>query len=123
MSLPQNCSVGKVLFLPRLRWFGLWLHNCYASATSGIYSVNLSLDTGPHQGVVEANGHFTVNCIFGDVNCNCEVKVDDIMEVANRWRCKCGDTCYDPLHDINKDRVINVVDIMLVVAHWGEICF
>ena len=31
MSLPQNCSVGKVLFLPRFRRFGLWLHNCYAS--------------------------------------------------------------------------------------------
>ena len=103
-----------------------------SSATSGIYSVNLSLDTGPHQGVVEVNGHFTVNCIFGDVNCNCEVEVGDVQQVASRWRTYCHNPDpdnnpatpnYDPLCDINKDGVINVVDIMLVVAHWGEICF
>jgi hypothetical protein len=113
---------------------GIWWGYQFAlssSATSGIYSVNLSLDTGPHQGVVEVNGHFTVNCIFGDVNCNCEVKVDDIAEVASRWRTYCHNPDpdnnpatlnYDPLYDIDKDGDIDVVDIMLVVKHWGETC-
>ena len=112
-------------------WWG-YQFTLSSSATRGIYSIDLSLDTGPHQGVVEVNGHFTVNCIFGDVNCNCEVGVDDVQQVASRWRTSCAkpdpdnnlDTPnYDPLYDINKDGVINIVDIMLVVAHWGEICF
>jgi len=50
------------------------------------------------------------------------VGIEDIMLAANCWRCKCGDTCYDPLYDINDDCDIDIVDIMLMVAHWGETC-
>jgi len=64
-----------------------------------------------------------VTCVvFGDLDCNCQVNVDDIMQVANRWRCRCGDECYDPYYDIDDDCDIDVVDIMLVVAQWGETC-
>jgi len=103
-------------------WWGDYQFTLSSGATSGIYSVDLSLDTGPHQGVVEVNGRFTVNCLFGDVNCDGQVKIDDIMEVVSRWRCESGDPCYDPLYDINKDGVVDVLDIMLVVSHWGETC-
>lgn len=57
-----------------------------------------------------------------DFNGNGWVDVADIQAVANHWRCKCGDACYDPLYDIDDDCDIDVVDIMLVVAHWGETC-
>ena len=50
------------------------------------------------------------------------VGVEDIMLVANCWRCKCEDTCYNPLYDLDDDCDIDVVDIMLVVKHWGETC-
>jgi len=50
------------------------------------------------------------------------VGVEDIMLVANCWRCKCGDVCYDSRYDIDDDCDIDIVDIMLVVAHWGETC-
>jgi len=112
-------------------WWWDYQFTLSSGATRGIYSVNLSLDTGPHQGVVEVNGHFTVNCISGDVNCNCEVRVDDIVEVASRWRTYCHNPDpdnnpatpnYDPLYDIDKDGDIDIVDIMLVVKHWGETC-
>ena len=44
------------------------------------------------------------------------------MAVASRWRCKCGDASYDPLYDLDNDCDIDIVDIMLVVAHWVETC-
>jgi len=64
-----------------------------------------------------------ITCIIaGDLDCNCQVKVDDIMQVANRWRCKCRDECYDPYYDLDDDCDIDIVDIMLVAKHWGETC-
>jgi hypothetical protein len=53
------------------------------------------------------------------------------MLVPSRWRTSCEnpdpdnnpdtlnyDTCYDLDHDCD----IDIVDIMLVAAHWGETC-
>ena len=60
--------------------------------------------------------------IFGDFNCDCIVDVVDIMRVANRWRCRCADECYDPCYDIDSDCDIDIVDIMLVVVHWEDSC-
>jgi hypothetical protein len=71
------------------------------------------LDTGTHGNVVG---------IFGDFNCDCIVDVRDVMQVASQWRCRCGDGCYDPCHDIDSDCDIDIVDIMLVVVHWGDSC-
>jgi len=51
-----------------------------------------------------------------------QVDVDDIMEVASRWRCKRGDACYDSRYDVDGDSDIDIVDIMKVAAHWGEGC-
>ena len=50
------------------------------------------------------------------------MNVADVMQVANRWRCRTGDGCYDDDYDLDKDGDIDVVDIMLVVVHWGESC-
>ena len=61
--------------------------------------------------------------LFGDLDCDCDVDVADIMMVASKWRCQLGDQCYDPLCDLNDDGDIDIVDIMLVVAHWGEVCY
>jgi len=64
----------------------------------------------------------TLCYLFGDLDCDRDVDVDDIMQVASQWRCKCGDACYDPTYDLDNDCDIDIVDIMLVVAHWGETC-
>ena len=50
------------------------------------------------------------------------VDITDIMLVASRWRCECGDDCYDPLYDLDDNCDIDIVDIMLVAVRWGEIC-
>jgi len=60
--------------------------------------------------------------LFGDFDCDCEVGVDDIMQIAGHWRCNCGDDCYEDRFDIDDDCDIDIVDIMLVAARWGETC-
>ena len=60
--------------------------------------------------------------LSGDLNCDGQVNIDDVMMVANRWRCKCGDGCYDSRYDLDEDCDIDVVDIMKVVVHWYEAC-
>jgi hypothetical protein len=60
--------------------------------------------------------------LFGDLDCDCEVGVADVMMVASKWRCRHGDECYDARYDLDNDGDIDIVDIMKVVAHWGETC-
>ena len=60
--------------------------------------------------------------IPGDVIADCRVDIADIMQVASRWRCKCGDICYNTLYDLDQDGDIDIVNIMLVVVYWGENC-
>jgi hypothetical protein len=67
---------------------------------------------------------FTMTCtpLFGDLDCDCHVDVDDIMLVASRWHNSLGDDDYNPAHDLDDDGDIDIVDIMLVAVHWGETC-
>ena len=60
--------------------------------------------------------------LFGDFTCDCDVDAQDIQEIASRWRMVETDANWDALYDVNGDGIITVVDIMLVVAHWGESC-
>jgi len=69
------------------------------------------------------DGHVTVlECIPGDLNCDCDVDVVDIMLVASHWGAVEGQPRYDPACDMDNDRDIDVVDIMLVASHWGDTC-
>jgi hypothetical protein len=69
-----------------------------------------------------ATYELTIATIAGDVIADCRVDIADIMAVASRWRCKCGDACYYSLYDRDGDCDVDIVDIMLVVVHWGETC-
>ena len=60
--------------------------------------------------------------LFGDLNCDCDVNIGDVMLVANCWRCRSGDDCYDERYDLDRDGDIDIVDIMLVAAHWRDAC-
>ena len=60
--------------------------------------------------------------LFADFDYNCVINVSDIMLVANCWRCRLGDGCYNEDYDLDKDGIITVVDIMKVAARWGETC-
>ena len=60
--------------------------------------------------------------LFGDLDCDCDVDVADIMMVTSRWSCQLGDECYDPWCDLDDDDDIDIMDIMIVAIHWGEVC-
>jgi len=101
-----------------------------APANSANFAVDGSLSQlaigiaeGSNYSVESGYWYGPVTCIIaGDLNCNCEVNVADIMLVANLWRCRSGDECYNDYCDIDEDGDIDIVDIMLVVKHWGETC-
>ena len=58
----------------------------------------------------------------GDLDCDCDVDITDIMLVAAGWHTSVGDEDYDPAYDLDDNGVIDIVDIMLVAVHWGETC-
>ncbi|MBM4430983.1 MAG: hypothetical protein FJ026_11655, partial [Chloroflexi bacterium] len=60
--------------------------------------------------------------LVGDVDCDCDVDIVDIMLVASRWGTKVGDAAYVAGYDLDGDGDIDVIDIMLVAIHWGEVC-
>jgi len=60
--------------------------------------------------------------LFGDVNDDGVVDVQDIQQVAGRWRMSEADPDWDPRYDLDGDGNVDIVDIMLVAAHWGETC-
>ncbi len=57
--------------------------------------------------------------IPGDLDCDCDVDVLDIMLVAACWRS--ADPECDP-YDLDGDGDVDIVDVMLVAVHWGETC-
>jgi hypothetical protein len=60
--------------------------------------------------------------IPGDLDCDCDADVLDIMLVASHWRTAEGGENYDPFYDLDDDGDIDILDIMLVAVHWGEAC-
>ena len=69
------------------------------------------------------DGRVTVlGCIPGDLDCDCDVDIVDIMLVAGHWNTSMGDPGYDPTCDLDSDGDIDIADIMHVAAHWGEHC-
>ncbi len=58
----------------------------------------------------------------GDLNCDCDVNIADIMLVASLWHTAAGDPEFNPDYDVDDDGGIDIVDIMLVAVHWGETC-
>jgi C1A family cysteine protease/putative hemolysin len=109
-------------------WEGAYQFTLGADAVDGTYTADLSLDTGPHQGVVERYGQFIVDWAFGDFDGDGAVGVFDVQAVSGRWRTSAVDPDpdadpntpnYDPLYDVDKDGTITVMDVMQVVSHWG----
>jgi putative hemolysin len=95
------------------------------SAATGLYTVDLSVDTGPHRGLLQGTGHFAADWIFGDFDGDFAVGLTDVQTVANRWRSCCtspgsGLSSFDAFYDVDQDGLVTVTDILTVVAHYGE---
>lgn len=89
------------------------------------------IPAGTQDGEVVVTSGAWPSGLFGDFNGDCNVDIDDIMEVASRWRTSCENPDpdnndetpnYDAFHDVNNDCIINIVDIMMIAARWGDTC-
>jgi len=65
---------------------------------------------------------FTATCIEGDVDCNCQVDVSDIIQVTSSWLATTGDPNYVLARDVNGDGRIDILDLMFVSSRFGAIC-
>jgi len=66
------------------------------------------------------HGHVTVeNCFFADVDRDGDVDITDIYNIAYRWGCQCGETCYVAAYDLNDDCAISISDIQIAACYFG----
>jgi hypothetical protein len=124
--------VGLVLAQTSTNFDQSW--HVLSGAGAQVSSANFTVDGSLSQlaiGIAEGSNHRVesgywygpITCLIsGDLDCNCQVDIADVMQVAILWRCRSGDACYDDYFDMDKDGDIDIVDIMLVVKHWGETC-
>ena len=60
-----------------------------------------------------------VLCVLGDLNCDTVVELAEVTELASGWRRRVGEPDYDTRYDLNRDGVVNVVDLQLAVLELG----
>jgi hypothetical protein len=67
------------------------------------------------------------DCSPYDIDRNCTINVADIMIVASRLDCRCGDACYWTLADLDGDCDIDILDVIAVASryscHCGDACY
>lgn len=69
------------------------------------------------------DGQVTVgSCLFGDLDCDCDVDIMDVMMIASWWNSRVGDELYDPRYDFDADGDIDIGDVMTVATRWGSTC-
>jgi uncharacterized repeat protein (TIGR01451 family) len=89
----------------------------------GLYTVSLTVDVGlPGADTLTRTNYITASH-EADVTYDCVVDVEDVQAVAGNWRCEEGDLCYYEHQDLDGDKIITVIDIMKVVAHWDWTCW
>ena len=60
--------------------------------------------------------------LIGDLNQDCQVDIRDMVIVARAFGSRAGENRYDPAADLDLDRDITLLDVVLVGKHFGEIC-
>ena len=91
--------------------------------TSPLQITTIELNEGGVTAQPQDGSISVVNFPDYDFNRDCDVDIEDIMEVASRWRMTNADPGWDARYDLDGDGVITVVDIMIVAADWGESCW
>lgn len=59
-------------------------------------------------------------CHYADRDCNDQVDIVDLQQVAAKWNTRAGDAGYDPAFDVDFDGDIDIADLQFVAARWGD---
>ena len=59
-----------------------------------------------------------VNLAVPDVDCDGDIDVADIQQIAARWNTAAGDPFYHPRYDLNGDGIVDVQDLIRAAMHW-----
>jgi parallel beta-helix repeat protein len=88
----------------------------------GVYRIRATRPgmEGEESCILSESKEVTISLRIYDLDGDGDVDVDDIMEIASRWRTREGEEGYDPKYDFDGDGDIDIIDIMKVAAHWGE---
>ncbi len=66
------------------------------------------------------NGQITV-CYYADIDCDDDVDVADIQQVAGRWNTMQGNPNYNILYDVDRDGDIDIADVQRVAGRWNSV--
>lgn len=58
----------------------------------------------------------------GDVDVDCDVDLTDMMLVAQAWDTTSGGPGFSPAYDLDANGTIDILDVMNVAVHWGDVC-
>ncbi|MSP11871.1 MAG: hypothetical protein EXR62_02820 [Chloroflexi bacterium] len=61
-------------------------------------------------------------CMPGDVNCDCKMDIQDIIETLQHWGATRNGAGFEDIYDLAPDGVIDVRDILNVASQWGKTC-
>lgn len=59
-------------------------------------------------------------CLAADIDCSCQVGVNDLMAVAAHFGLTNGDPDWNRLYDLAPDGVIDVADVTAAAGAWGQ---
>lgn len=59
-------------------------------------------------------------CLPADVNCSCDVAVNDVQLVAARWGQTSASAGWHPVYDLVPDGVIDAADLAAAASAWGQ---
>ena len=58
-------------------------------------------------------------CRAADIDCSCQVAINDVQAVAAAWPSVTGQPGYSARLDVDGDQIITIVDVQQVAAAWG----
>lgn len=61
-------------------------------------------------------------CYWADLNCDCQVRVQDIQSASARWGAVAGEWNYHVVYDVHVDGQIDALDIQQFADEWGWTC-
>ena len=64
----------------------------------------------------------SADTLVGDVNGDCAVNVLDLSKIAASYLTGVGSLLYSPALDFDHNGVINILDVQVVAAHYGQHC-